>query len=465
MAFQDLQPGDIRATLAVSQEEARFGSSRVINLPGGRTTTVIVPAGTRDGEEIRLPGQGSAGAAGGMPGDLVLRVSVITTDRFKSTPGDNLATQAVQNPFSPPPPNLQAQGGQIGHTVPAYPQPPAGAFAAAQTDVAGGGYSPPVQPQAPGGPQSYPGFTSYPNQPAYGQVAQSEQTYPPQYYQPQQPQRRRGGAVTAIILVMVLLLLVGSGLFFYVGYYRPNQEHSAATQTAQSQAVGTANAQLTGTAQVIHATANAQASSTAQAQATAQAYQTIYNQATGGTPTLNDPLNSQTGNRWDEFNGGSSNGSCAFSGGSYHSSTPNAGFFQPCYAEGTNFSNFAFQVDMTISHGDQGGIIFRADSANDKFYLFRIGVDGSYDLYLYVNNQGSQAQRLLTGSTGLMKGLGQSNKITLVARNTNLYFYLNGEYLNGTSDNTYASGKIGVFGESSSQATDVAFSNAKVWTL
>ena len=163
--------------------------------------------------------------------------------------------------------------------------------------------------------------------------------------------------------------------------------------------------------------------------------------------------------------GGGGSGSCSFTGGSYHSSIPNAGYFQPCYAESTNFSNFAFQVDMTISSGDEGGIIFRADSVNDKFYLFRINVDGTYDLYLYVNNQGSQAQRLMTGSSGLMQGLNQVNEITVVAQGASLYFYLNKQYLNSTNDGTYAAGKIGVFGESETRATNAAFSNAKVWTL
>ena len=79
MGLQDQQPGDMRATLAVSQEEARFGSSRVINLPGGRTTTVVVPAGTRDGQELRLAGQGFMISPGGPAGDLILRVLVVAS--------------------------------------------------------------------------------------------------------------------------------------------------------------------------------------------------------------------------------------------------------------------------------------------------------------------------------------------------------------------------------------------------
>jgi hypothetical protein len=120
---------------------------------------------------------------------------------------------------------------------------------------------------------------------------------------------------------------------------------------------------------------------------------------------------------------------------------------------------------MTIGQGDEGGIIFRADNVNDKFYLFRMNVNGDYVLYLYSNNQGSQALLLMSGTTHLMKPAGQSNTITLVAQNGSLSFYLNQQYLNSKTDMTYSAGKIGVFAESAPQATDAAFSNAQVWTL
>lgn len=256
-----------------------------------------------------------------------------------------------------------------------------------------------------------------------------------------------------LILLLVLLLLVGSGSLFYLGYYQPNQQHIAGTATAQTQITGTANAQATSIAQ-----------NTANAQATIQAYQTLYTQVTQKTPALNDPLNNQTNNQWDTNS--STSGSCVFSSGAYHSSTPNTGFFQACYAESTNFSNFAFQVDMSIVQGDYGGIIFRADNVNDKFYLFRIDGNGSYDLFLYTSNKGSQAQPLIkNGTTTLMKAGSQPNEITLVAQGGNFTFYLNQQYLNSTADSTYSAGMVGVFAESTSNPTDVAFSNAKVWTL
>lgn len=446
MAWQDSQPEDIHATLAVSEEEARLGGSRVINLPGGRSVTITVPAGVRDGEEIRLPGQGATGGADGVAGDLILRISVVTVEQFKNDLDDASITLTAY----PTPPVRPSSEYAAKAFEPAMP-------ASVPTEIdqpARYAPPPPVYPQTPsGGPQSYPG--SYPNYPT------PYPTYPPQQV-PQQP-NTRSGALTTVIALLVFLLLVGSGFFFYFDYYQPNQAHSAATATAQALTQATAHAQATGTARIAQSTVQAAATGTAETQATAAAQQKLYAQATSGTPALSDSLSSQTGHLWDESD--TSSGSCKFTNGDYHSLMPTATFFQPCYAENSNFSNFTFQVDMAIIHGDEGGILFRSDNVNNKFYLFQIDIHGNYTLYLYINSHGSQAMRLLHGSTNFMKGLNQLNEITLVAQGKQFSFYLNKHFLAETNDATYASGKIGVFAESITQATDVAFTNAKVWTL
>jgi hypothetical protein len=217
---------------------------------------------------------------------------------------------------------------------------------------------------------------------------------------------------------------------------------------------------------VLQATAQASATSAAQAQATAQAYQSIYTQATSGTPALNDSMSNPTLNPlWDITLGSTANGACTFTGGSYHATIPKTGYFEPCYAESTNYSKFAFQIDMTIMQGDFGGVLLRANTTHSAYYLFRVGLDGSFDLYNYADAAGSQATQLLTGSSQAMKGLNQSNEITVVAQDTQMYFFLNRQYLGSTNDNTYTAGQIGVLAESAKNPTDVAFSNAKVWTL
>ena len=77
------QGPDVEADLLVTLEEALRGSRRKITLrrPGGdgeteRTDTyqVRIPPGVREGQRIRLAGQGGAGQGGGPAGDLYLRV-------------------------------------------------------------------------------------------------------------------------------------------------------------------------------------------------------------------------------------------------------------------------------------------------------------------------------------------------------------------------------------------------------
>jgi curved DNA-binding protein len=77
------QGGDVEADLLVTLEEALRGSRRKVTLrrPGGggevdRTDTyqVRIPPGVREGQRIRLAGQGGTGRGNGAAGDLYLRV-------------------------------------------------------------------------------------------------------------------------------------------------------------------------------------------------------------------------------------------------------------------------------------------------------------------------------------------------------------------------------------------------------
>lgn len=121
---------------------------------------------------------------------------------------------------------------------------------------------------------------------------------------------------------------------------------------------------------------------------------------------------------------------------------------------------------MTILSGQLGGIIFRADSANSKFYLLRLAQDGSYDLYLYVDKTGTTAKKLTFGNaTNMHTGLKVENTLAVVAHGSQIDIYINDHYQTSISDTTFQSGQIGVVAENDGSLSEVAYTRAQVWRI
>jgi curved DNA-binding protein len=81
---------DVEYPVSISLAEAYHGASRILQLDG-RRIEVKIPAGSKTGTKVRIPGHGEAGAA--QAGDLYLRVRVEEDPRFRRE-GDDLHTEA-----------------------------------------------------------------------------------------------------------------------------------------------------------------------------------------------------------------------------------------------------------------------------------------------------------------------------------------------------------------------------------
>ncbi len=437
MAANGQNDADIRATLAISQAEAQSGTTRMVTLPGRRQVSVLIPPGAYTGQVIRMEGQGEPGVGGRPAGALVLRIAVAPAENFGYQPypaaEQNFPTELVQAPPPPPPPSTQQ------------------AFSVGQRD----GYTN-YPPQGQPYPTSTPSVQA-PTVPSYP-------PYPPQA--PQQPRKRSTGLV-AVLIILVIVLIVASLAIFYVGVYRPAQLHAQATSTAIAMATGTAQAQATATTQVqatqqaqTNATATAQAVANNVATATVTALQTSYSQTINSAPTLNDPLTATGANGWIE------GPECSYTNNAYHAKETQSNILLYCTASRTNFSNFIYRVNMTILSGQRGGMIFRADAANSKFYLFRVAQDGTYDLYMYPDKTGSDAKKLTSGNaTNMHTSQHASNLLAVVAHGAQIDLYINDQYQASVNDSTLQSGAIGLVAENDGTLVDVAYTQAQVWRI
>lgn len=184
----------------------------------------------------------------------------------------------------------------------------------------------------------------------------------------------------------------------------------------------------------------------------------------GGTLALYDQLRDNSAhNNWDMYSGKGE--SCTFEGGAYHVLEQNPDTFISCAAD-KQFDNFAFDIQMTIIKGNCGGMIFRGDNINSKFYVFDVCQNGSYNLYRYIDYKGSDSRTLASDTSATInKGQNRANLIAAVAYNSYLYIYINEQFVASVSDETYGHGQIGVVADNYNGSTEVMFNSVRVWNL
>lgn len=162
---------------------------------------------------------------------------------------------------------------------------------------------------------------------------------------------------------------------------------------------------------------------------------------------------------------------CNFQGNALHVSvigdTSDTGHFHPCIGKTPKFSDFAYEIKMTIIKGDCGGVVFR--SHDPLIYYYYICQNGQYGLVRYQDNNDSSKNLMLREGTSsqINVGLGHTNTIAVLARGHYLYLYVNQVQIDSAYDTSYNDGTIGVLAKAFDlfRPTEVVFSDATVWTL
>lgn len=210
-----------------------------------------------------------------------------------------------------------------------------------------------------------------------------------------------------------------------------------------------------------------QATATAQAHimATATAENSNPYPPGGGTLALNDSLRDNSSLNFGEAS--ISGITCQFTKGAYHVATTGQSTAL-CVAPATDFSNFVYEVQMTIIKGDAGGVFFRADWNSKKLYFFYVSVAGTYGLILYTDSSHTKSLTNAALSAAIHRGLNQTNLIAVGANGNTITLYINHQLIDSVNDSTYSHGQIGLGATAfvnSVDPTEVAYNNAKVWTL
>ncbi len=283
------------------------------------------------------------------------------------------------------------------------------------------------------------------------------------------------------------MIASGVGIFYFVGSskgtasnYQPGATATSGQPQNPNKVATTSSGNPAATAAANTAVgATATANTVVGATATAIASNPNINPYSpgGGTPVLNDPLNSNNYN-WQTYNDTATGNACQFVGNAYH--IVRAGNYGgPCFAQSTNFSNFTYQVQMTFFKVGQkfsgGGIVFRADSVASTYYYFQVYESGKYTL---ISCAGNDCSHELAGYPAQPQAIpsfntapGQPNTLAVVANGSSLTIYVNGNLVVGpVTDAAYSHGMIGVYAEGGSEGgpgatADIAFSDAKVWQL
>jgi eukaryotic-like serine/threonine-protein kinase len=262
-------------------------------------------------------------------------------------------------------------------------------------------------------------------------------------------------AYRPLVVLLASILTVGLLALAPVEYSIQNAQHLAVIATATA-SVQAANATATVKTQAANATA------TAQIQATVTDALDPY-PPFNGILALDDTLvDANHGQNWYQ---GRTIGDCKFESGAYHVVVQgHIGFIQGCTQPVSDFSNFAYEIQVQILQGDIGGMLFRADFQKTQAYEFIIDTNGCYQ-FIVIGGP-SSGKSLIAQCNKEAIGTGSStNLLAVVADGSTFRLYANRQLLATVKDSTYSHGSIGVGAINLSIQTDAAFNYAKVWKM
>jgi DnaJ-class molecular chaperone len=87
---------DLEESVDITLEEAMAGGRRLLTL-GERQVEVRIPSGVAEGSRVRVAGEGRPGIEGGAPGDIYLRVHLLSHPRFAVRGRDLVADLEVRD--------------------------------------------------------------------------------------------------------------------------------------------------------------------------------------------------------------------------------------------------------------------------------------------------------------------------------------------------------------------------------
>jgi hypothetical protein len=182
-----------------------------------------------------------------------------------------------------------------------------------------------------------------------------------------------------------------------------------------------------------------------------------------GEPTWKDSFN--TGDNWPLFD--DEHVTMTVSNGQLQMTALNADKWNSWMMTATSLANFYLEGTATpgpCSGLDHYGLMVRAPDQNQG-YLYEFSCDGQFSLTKW---NGKFSVRLVewTKSDAIQAGAGKTNRLGVMAQDSKLSLYANGNLLTEVVDNSYLMGGFGVLiGATETPGFTVTFDQMQYWAL